>query len=46
MTGSNMHGSRRNNEERIIDLELSEAGSSFFEQPSQFSNVEEIFERE
>lgn len=32
-------------EERVIDLELSDAGSEFFEQPSQISNISEFFEK-
>lgn len=33
-------------DERIFDLELSDAGSEFFEQPSQISNISEFFEKE
>lgn len=33
-------------QERVIDLELSDAGSEFFEQPSQISNISEFFEKE
>jgi hypothetical protein len=40
MSGSRFGHSKKSNEDKMIDLDLSEAGSSFFEQPSQFSNVE------